>query len=68
MIEVADILRQHGAAYRARHTLLPSQQRAMRDIENCRTEFFGGHVAQCDHCGLLRYAYHSCRSQIDPTQ
>ncbi len=66
MIEVADILRQHGAAYRARHTLLPSQERALRDIENCRTEFFGGHVAQCDHCGLLRYAYHSCRNRHCP--
>jgi hypothetical protein len=66
MIEVADILRQHGASYRASHTLLPSQERALRDIENCRTEFFGGHVAQCDHCGLLRYAYHSCRNRHCP--
>jgi len=66
MIEVADILRQHGAAYRAHHTLLPSQERALRDIENCRTEFFGGHVAQCDHCGHLRYAYHSCRNRHCP--
>ncbi|MBL9205845.1 MAG: IS91 family transposase [Opitutaceae bacterium] len=66
MIEVADILRQHGAAYRASHTLLPSQERALRDIENCRTEFFGGHVAQCDHCGHLRYAYHSCRNRHCP--
>ncbi len=66
MIEVADIFRQHGAAYRASHTLLPSQERALRDIEHCRTEFFGGHVAQCDHCGHLRYAYHSCRNRHCP--
>jgi hypothetical protein len=66
MIEVADILRQHGAAYRVSHTLLPSQERALRDIENCRIEFFGGHVAQCDHCGHLRYAYHSCRNRHCP--
>lgn len=66
MIEVADILRQHAAAYGASHTLLPSQERALRDIENCRTEFFGGHVAQCDHCGHLRYAYHSCRNRHCP--
>lgn len=66
MIEVADILRQHGAAYRVSHTLLPSQERALRDLENCRTEFFGGHVAQCDHCGHLRYAYHSCRNRHCP--
>jgi hypothetical protein len=66
VIEVADILRQHGAAYQARHALLPSQQRALRDIQNCRTEFFGGHVAQCDHCGLQRYTYHSCRNRHCP--
>lgn len=66
MIEVADIIRQHGAAYEAGHALLPSQQRALRDIAHCRTAYFGGHVAQCDHCGLLRYAYHSCRNRHCP--
>lgn len=66
MLEVADIFRQHGAAYQARHALLPSQQRALRDIEYCRTAYFGGHVAQCDHCGLLHYAYHSCRNRHCP--
>lgn len=63
---MADILRQHGAAYRAGHVLLPSQQRALRDIQYCRTAHFGGHVTQCDHCGLLRYAYHSCRNRHCP--
>jgi hypothetical protein len=66
VIEVADIFRQHGAAYQARHPLLPSQQRAMRDIENCRTDFFGGHLTQCDHCGWRRYTYHSCRNRHCP--
>lgn len=66
MIEVADIFRQHGAGYQAGHTLLPSQRRALWDIQNCRTEVFGGHVAQCDHCGLLRYTYHSCRNRHCP--
>jgi hypothetical protein len=65
-LEVADIVRQHATAYRARHPLLPSQQRALRDIEHCRTAFFGGHVAQCDHCGHLHYAYHSCRNRHCP--
>ena len=66
MIEVADILRQHGAAYAAGHALLPSQQRALRDIQCCRTAYFGGQVTQCDHCGLLRYTYHSCRNRHCP--
>jgi len=66
MLEVAEILRRCVAAYRARHALLPSQARALQDIQQCRTAFFGGHVAQCDHCGHRRYAYHSCRNRHCP--
>jgi hypothetical protein len=66
VIEVADIFRQHAATYQAHHSLLPSQLRAMRDIELCRTAFFGGHVAQCDHCAEVRYTYHSCRNRHCP--
>ena len=56
MLEVADILRLHGAVYRAQvgDRLLPSQARAMRDLEACRTAYFGGHRAQCDHCAQHR--------------
>jgi hypothetical protein len=46
--------------------LLPSQQRALRDLQCCRTAHFGGQVTQCDHCGLLRYTYHSCRNRHCP--
>jgi hypothetical protein len=66
MLEVADIFRQHAAAYRSQHALLPSQSRALDDLEHCRTAFFGGHLAQCDHCGHLRYTYHSCRNRHCP--
>ncbi len=66
MLEVADIFRRHGAAYRAQQRLLPSQQRAMQDIEACRTAYFGGHLKQCDHCGRQVYAYHSCRNRHCP--
>lgn len=66
MIEVADIFRRHAATYHANHSLLPHQLRAMRDIELCRTAFFGGHVAQCDHCAAFRYAYHSCCNRHCP--
>lgn len=68
MLEVADIFRLYGAAYRARFgdRLLPSQQRALRDIEACRTAFFGGHLKQCDHCGRKVYAYHSCGNRHCP--
>ncbi len=66
MLEVAEIFRRHGAAYRAQHRLLPSQLRAMQDIAACRTAYFGGHLKQCDHCGGQVYAYHSCRNRHCP--
>jgi len=66
VIEVADIFRQHAAAYQAAHSLLPSQIRALRDIERCRTAFFGGQLTQCDHCGQQHFAYHSCKNRHCP--
>ncbi len=66
MLEMAEIFRQYADAYRTGHVLLPSQARALWDIERCRTAFFGGEVAQCDHCSQLRYAYHSCRNRHCP--
>ena len=56
MLEVADIFRLHGAVYRAGFgdRLRPSQLRALRDIEACRTAFFGGHLKKCDRCGRWR--------------
>jgi hypothetical protein len=68
MLEVADIFRLHGAAYRARFgkRLLLHHERALRDIEACRTTYFGGHVKQCDHCGRKVYAYHSCGNRHCP--
>ena len=68
MLEVADIVRLHGAAYRARFAdrLLPSQARALQDIAACRTAYFGGHLKQCDHCGEKVYVYHSCRNRHCP--
>jgi len=42
------------------------QYRALRAIEACRTDALGGHVAQCDTCGTLRYCYHSCRNRHCP--
>ena len=68
MLEVADIVRLHGAAYRQQSGIRLSavQQRALRDISACRTPFFGGHVHQCDHCGGKVYSYHSCRNRSCP--
>ncbi|MDP9635096.1 UNVERIFIED_ORG: hypothetical protein J2W85_007194, partial [Ensifer adhaerens] len=62
-IEVADIFRVAGAAYRrahAGHLSLP-QLKVMSAIENCRTAALGGHVEACEDCGQWRIAYNSCR-------
>lgn len=65
-IEVADIFRTFGPAYRAQHILSIEQARAMRAIEICRTAELGGHLDQCDHCGAQRIAYNSCRNRHCP--
>ena len=68
MLEVAEIIRLHGATYLARFAdrILPCHRRALRDLEACRTPALGGHVHQCDHCGRQVYAYHSCRNRHCP--
>lgn len=68
MPEIADIFRCYGADYLERFGagMLPSHLRAVRDIAECRTESFGGHLAVCDHCGQWRYSYHSCRNRSCP--
>ena len=68
MLEVAEIIRLHGAAYLARFAdrILPSHRRALRDLEACRTAYFGGHRAQCDHCARQVSIYHSCGNRHCP--
>lgn len=67
MIEVADIVRLHGQAFRQAHPgLLPFQEKVLRDIEQCRTACLGGHLQQCDRCGFEHYSYHSCRNRHCP--
>ena len=64
--ELADIVRAHGAAFRAAHGLCAVQHRALRAIERCRTAALGGELRQCDACGTQRYVYHSCRNRHCP--
>jgi hypothetical protein len=67
-LDVADILRRFGAAYRAEHetSLSTAQRRVMRAITACRTAALGGHVEQCDACQHQRIAYNSCRNRHCP--
>jgi hypothetical protein len=64
--ELADIFRQHGAAYRQTHALPLHQHRLMQAIENCRTAALGGAVEWCDHCQNTRIVYRSCRNRHCP--
>src|ERR1700704_2802887 len=67
-LEVADVFRRHGAAYRDAHAghLSRGQRRVMGAIETCRSAVLGGHVEQCNGCGQLRIAYTSCRNRHCP--
>jgi len=68
LLEVADVVRQHGAAFLARSgpTLSGEPQRALRAIALGRTAALGGHITQCDHCGREAQAYNSCRNRSCP--
>jgi hypothetical protein len=68
VLEVADIFRDHGPAWRqanAGHVSL-AQLKVMAAIENCRTAALGGHVARCEDCSHTLIAYNSCRNRHCP--
>ena len=65
-LELADILRAHGQAYRARHPVSPEQAKVMTSLVQCRTAALGGHVDSCDGCGFVRISYNSCRDRHCP--
>ena len=68
VLEVADIFRGHGPAWRqanAGHLSL-DQLKAMSAIESCRTAALGGHVARCEDCAYTTIAYNSCRNRHCP--
>ena len=67
-LEVADVFRRHGDAYRHAHDrhLGRLERRVMSAIELCRTAALGGHTEACAECGLVRCAYNSCRNRHCP--
>jgi hypothetical protein len=70
MLEVADVFRGHGVAWRqanAGHVSL-GQLKVMSAIADCRTAALGGHVARCENerCGHTEIAYNSCRNRHCP--
>jgi hypothetical protein len=67
-LEVADIFRGHGAAWRAANAGRVSlgQLKVMSAIERCRTAALGGHVARCEDCDHTVIAFNSCRDRHCP--
>src|ERR1035441_10126218 len=68
VLEIADIFRDHGAAWRkanAGHVSL-GQLKVMSAIESCRTAALGGHVMRCEDCSHTAIAYNSCRNRHCP--
>jgi hypothetical protein len=68
MIEVADVFRRFAADYLSAHgtSMLPSHQRAIEDILNCRTAALGGQVWRCEQCHAEMFSYHSCGNRSCP--
>jgi len=67
-LEVADIFRAHGSAWRqAQHGHLSvGQLKVMSAIEQCRSAALGGHVLRCHTCEQVAIAYNSCRNRHCP--
>jgi hypothetical protein len=67
-LEVADIFRRYGEAYREKHgaSMSTAQRRVMTAIELCRTAALGGHLERCDECGQERNSFNSCRDRHCP--
>jgi hypothetical protein len=67
-LEVADIFRCHGAAWRQAHQshISLGQLKVMSAIELCRSAALGGHVLLCEKCAHMQVAYNSCRNRHCP--
>lgn len=67
-LEVGDIFRAHGEAFRQAHAghLSLGQRKVMSAIEQCRSAALGGHVLRCGSCSTIQIAYNSCRNRHCP--
>jgi hypothetical protein len=63
---LGQIVRRYGAEFLERWPQCPHVRQTLRDLALCRTPALGGHVTQCDHCGEVRYHYHSCGNRSCP--
>ena len=59
-IDLGEIFRKYGPAYREAYNLPLKSLKVMGGVQKCRSEELGGHVYQCDICGHEKIAYNSC--------
>ncbi len=65
-VEVADIMHKHIPDYKQKYRMPRVHSKVINSILNCRTLYFGGHIEECDHCGVVRNVYNSCRNRHCP--
>ena len=67
-VELADVVRRFGGEYQSQYgqRMMPSQKRALADIEACCTKQLGGRQYHCDDCTESFWVYHSCRNRACP--
>jgi hypothetical protein len=65
-LEVADLVRDRGDAFKQQRRLSLGQLKALSAIERCRSAELGGHVLACQSCGETHTAYNSCRNRHCP--
>jgi len=63
---LGQIVRRYGAEFLERWPQCHHVRQTLRDLALCRTPALGGHVTECDHCGEVRYHYHSCGNRSCP--
>jgi len=66
LYELAQVIRDYGEDFTAKHTPLKQHVSVLGAIENCRTAALGGHVEECDNCSHVRISYNSCRNRHCP--
>lgn len=66
MIELQDILKNHGQSFIKNNNLPINKVKAINAIEACRTSVLGGHVDECLSCGHVKVSYNSCRNRHCP--
>jgi hypothetical protein len=68
MVEIADLFRIHGPAYRATcgDRMLPRHRRAMEDLAQCRTEPLGGQLYHGESCQADHDSDHSGQNRHCP--